>query len=51
MEPGAWGYNWGGLSLEDMNTGSRSSRFGVTCKVVDLALKKNVAKSKEVKTG
>jgi hypothetical protein len=38
MEPGAWGYNWGNLSLGNINTGAWSSRLGVGRKADDLAL-------------
>jgi hypothetical protein len=38
MEPGAWGYNWDTQSLEDINTGTWSSRLGVGRKADDLAL-------------
>jgi hypothetical protein len=29
-EPGAWGYNWTTLSLEDIKTETWSSRLGLT---------------------
>jgi hypothetical protein len=32
------GYNWGSLSLKDINIGTRASMLGVGCGAVDLAV-------------
>jgi hypothetical protein len=32
------GYNWATLSLKDINVGTWSSRLGVGCEAVDLAM-------------
>jgi hypothetical protein len=42
MEPDVWGYNWATLLLEDINTGSWSSRLGIERKADDLALQNKI---------